>query len=349
MGWLKGWETQFGIDLGTSTTMIYQRGKGIVLNEPSVVALQKETGEIEAVGEEARALIGRTPASMEVIYPLKDGVIANCDLTTAMLRSFIRKIEGGIPWFASANIWISVPCGVTNLQKRAVEETVVHKRTKRVITIEEPLAAAIGAGLPVSEPTGSMVLDIGGGTLQVAVLSLGGIVVSHSVRRGGMSIDQDIIEYVKKTYNLVIGERTAEELKLKLGTFILPDPNLNMQVRGRDLVSGLPKTITVNSREMYHLLEDFLTVIVDAVRLTLEKCSPELAGDVMERGITACGGGALLSGLGQRLQSETKVPVHIANRPQECTVLGTGMIIDDARNLPSPIWLEADAEQTEAV
>lgn len=349
MGWLKGWETQFGIDLGTSTTMIYQRGKGIVLNEPSVVALRKETGEIEAVGEEARALIGRTPANMEVIYPLRDGVIANCDLTSALLKAFIRKIEGRIPWFSSASVWISVPCGVTNLQKRAVEETVVHKRTKRVITIEEPLAAAIGAGLPVSEPTGSMVLDIGGGTLQVAVLSLGGIVVSHSIRRGGMSIDQDIIEYVKKTYNLVIGERTAEELKLKLGTFVLKDPNLNMQVRGRDLVSGLPKSITVTSREMHDLLEDFLSVIVEAVRLTLEKCPPELAGDVMDRGITACGGGALLAGLAERLQSETGVPVHVADRPQECTVLGTGIIIDDGRKFPSPVWLEVAGEEEEAV
>lgn len=339
----KRFETRFGIDLGTSTTIIYQYGKGIVLNEPSVVALNRDNGQIEAVGEQARAMIGRTPEHLEIIYPLKDGVIANFDMTTAMLQYFIRKIGGRKPWFRNTCVYISVPCGITNVQKRAVEETAVHKGAKKAVAVEEPIAAAMGALLPVEEPTGSMILDIGGGTSQAAVLSMGGIVVSHSIRRGGMAIDSDIIEYVKKTYNLAIGQPTAEEIKIKIGQAVSPVKDLTFDAKGRDLISGLPKTVSISSREIYGLLEEFISAVVEAIRITLEKCPPELAGDVMERGVMLCGGGALLSGLARRLQEEILVPVHLADDPQACTALGTGRMIgyglgasDDFRQWSKP-------------
>lgn len=324
---LKRFEELFGVDLGTCNTLIYQQGKGIVLQEPSVVAIRTDTGAIEAYGNEAYAMIGRTPANLEVIYPLKEGVIANFDMTSAMLKHFISKIKGKYNWFRSFQVFISVPCGITNVQKRAVEEMIVHKGARKSVTIEEPLAAAMGAGLPVGEPIGSMVLDIGGGTSQVAIISLGGIVVSESIRRGGMSIDQDIIEYVKKTYNLVIGDRTAEEIKKNVASAVMPERELQMDIRGRDLVEGLPKTFSISGKEIYELLDDFFTLIVESIRLAMEKCPPELAGDVMERGILLCGGGALLKGLDRRLQNETGVPVHLAEHPMECIAQGTGKML----------------------
>jgi rod shape-determining protein MreB len=330
----KGFEQQFGIDLGTSNTLIYQKGKGITLKEPSVLAIRKDTGEIEAVGEQARAMIGRTPSHLEVIYPLKDGVIANYDRTTAMLQHFFQKISGGKRRFHRSRVVISIPCGITNVQKRAVEETTLHAGAKKAITIETPLAAALGAGLPVEEPVGSMVLDIGGGTTEVAILSLGGIVVSHSIRRGGMSIDQAIIEYIKYKYNLTIGERTAEELKKNVGSAVL-EKEEKVEVRGRDLVHGLPRGIFITSQEIYGILEDFVTAIVELIRLTIEKCPPELAGDVMEHGIMLSGGGALLSGLDRRLRQETKIPVHLADQPLECVALGVGKLLQSQHE---PTW-----------
>jgi rod shape-determining protein MreB len=325
---LKRFEQLFGVDLGTCNTLIYQKGKGIVLQEPSVVAIRTDTGKIEAYGKEAHAMIGRTPENLDVIFPLKEGVIANFDMTAAMLKHFLNKIHGSGRWFRGSQVYIAVPCGITNVQKRAVEEMVVHKGARRSITIEEPLAAAMGAGLPVGEPIGSMVLDIGGGTSQVALISLGGIVVSQLLPRGGMSIDQDIIEYVKKTYNMVIGQRTAEELKKNTATAILPDQEKRMDIRGRDLVEGLPKSISISSSEIYGILKDFFDLLVGSIRQAMEECPPELAGDIMERGILLCGGGALLEGLDKRLQNETGVPVHLAEHPLECIVMGAGKILN---------------------
>jgi rod shape-determining protein MreB len=325
---LKRLEELFGVDLGTCNTLIYQQKKGIVLSEPSVVAIQTDTGEIKAFGKEAYDMIGRTPANVEVIYPLKDGVIANFDMTLAMLKYFIGKIKRGYQWFRSFQVLISVPCGITNVQKRAVEEMIVHKGARRSITIEEPLAAAMGAGLPVAEPIGSMVLDIGGGTSQVAIISLGGIVVSESVRRGGMSIDQDIIEYVKRTYNMAIGERTAEDIKKNVAAVVMPVNEVKMDVRGRDLVEGLPRMISISSKEIFEIMDDFIKSIIDCIRLAMEKCPPELAGDVMEQGILLCGGGALLQGLDKRLQQDIGVPVHLAEHPMECIAQGTGKMLN---------------------
>jgi rod shape-determining protein MreB len=324
---LKRFEQLFGVDLGTCNTLIYQKGKGIVLEEPSVVAIQIDTGRIEAIGKEAHAMIGRTPVNLEVIYPLKDGVIANFDMTTAMLKHFIGKVHGRNHWFRSSHVIISVPCGITNVQKRAVEEMVIHKGARKSVTIEEPLAAAMGAGLPVGEPVGSMVLDIGGGTSQVALISLGGIVLSKHIPFGGMSIDQSIIEYIKKEYHLVIGERTAEDIKIHAATAIKPQKELRMEIKGRDLVEGLPKSISISSSEIYDILDGFFALLVDNIRQAMEQCPPELAGDIMERGILLCGGGALLNGLDQRLQSETGVPVHLAENPMECIVMGTGKML----------------------
>lgn len=325
---LKRFDMLYGIDLGTSNTVIYQQGKGIVLREPSVVAVRQDTGEIVAVGAEAQAMIGRTPGNIDIIYPLMDGVIANFDVTSAMLQHFIKKVQGRAPWFRSSQVYISVPCGITNVQKRAVEETVVHKGAKKAVAVEEPLAAALGAGLPVDEPIGSLVLDIGGGTSQVAVLSLGGIVVSHTVRRAGMSIDKDIIDYVKRTYSLAIGERTAEEIKMRIGSVLEPNAESGIDIRGRDLIDGLPRSLRLTSGEISSLMDDFLLTVLDAIRVTLERCPPELAGDVMDRGILLCGGGALLHGLDERIQKETGVPVHIADQPMDCTALGAGRMLD---------------------
>jgi rod shape-determining protein MreB len=325
---LKRFEQLFGVDLGTCNTLIYQEGKGIVLQEPSVVAIRTDTGKIEAIGKEAHAMIGRTPINLEVVYPLKDGVIANFEMTSAMIRYFISKIRRKNFWFRSSHVIISVPCGITEVQKRAVEEMIVHKGARKSVTIEEPLAAAMGAGLPVGEPVGSMVLDIGGGTSQVALISLGGIVLSKHVPYGGMTIDQEIIEYVKKTYNLIIGERTAEEIKKNAATATKPEKEKRMDIRGRDLVLGLPSTISITSNEIFEILDDFFNMIVENIRQAMEQCPPELAGDVMERGILLCGGGALLQGLDRRLQKETGIPVHLAENPMECIVLGTGKMLN---------------------
>ncbi|NHN29586.1 rod shape-determining protein [Paenibacillus agricola] len=323
----KRFEQMFGVDLGTCNTLIYQQGNGIVLREPSVVAIRKDTGQIEAFGEEAYAMIGRTPANLEVIHPLKEGVVANFDMAAAMLKHFISKVQGRYNWFRGSQVYISVRCGITEVQKRAVENMVVHKGSKRSVTIEEPLAAAIGAGLPISDPIGNMVVDIGGGTSQVALISLGGIVVSQNIRLGGMSIDRDIIEYVKKTYNVIIGERTAEEIKKTIASAVMPEADIRMDIRGNDLVAGLPITMSITSKEIYEIFDHFSMSIVESIRQTMEQCPPELAGDLMERGILLCGGGALLQGLDQRLQQEIGVPVHLAEFPMECIAQGAGRML----------------------
>jgi rod shape-determining protein MreB len=316
------------VDLGTANTLVYVRGRGIVLNEPSVVAVNNRTGGIVAVGTEAKRMIGRTPESMSVIRPLRDGVIADFDTTERMLRYFIQKVHRR-RHFAKPRIVVCVPSGITGVEQRAVKDAGYQAGARRVFIIEEPMAAAIGAGLPVHEPTGNMVVDIGGGTTEVAVISLGGIVTSISIRTGGDELDSAIIAYVKKEYSLSLGERTAEEIKMAIGSaFPMPDEPV-AEIRGRDLVSGLPKTIVVSAEEVRKAMEEPVNAILDAVRTTLDRCPPELAGDVMDRGIVLTGGGALLGGLDERLRHETGMPVHVAEDPLDSVVMGTGRCVEE--------------------
>jgi rod shape-determining protein MreB len=316
------------VDLGTANTLVYVRGKGIVLNEPSVVALNTNNGQIVAVGVEAKRMIGRTPGNIVAVRPLKDGVIADFDVTERMLRYFIQKVHRRSR-MAKPRIVVAVPSGITGVEQSAVKEAGHQAGARRVYIIEEPMAAAIGAGLPVNEPTGNMVVDIGGGTTEVAVISLGGIVTSQSIRIGGDEMDQAIITFGKKEHSLMLGERTAEEIKVALGSAFPAADEPNAEIRGRDLVSGLPKTVVISCAEVRRALDEPLNLIIDAVKSTLDKCPPELAGDVMDRGIALTGGGALLRGLDQRIREETGMPVHIADSPLESVVLGTGKCVDD--------------------
>ena len=315
------------VDLGTANTLVYVRGRGVVLNEPSVVAINTNTKGILAVGTEAKRMIGRTPGNIVAIRPLRDGVIADFDTTERMLRYFIQKVHKR-RHFAKPRIVVCVPSGITGVEQRAVKDAGYQAGARRVYIIEEPMAAAIGAGLPVHEPTGNMVVDIGGGTTEVAVISLGGIVTSMSIRTGGDELDQAIISYVKKEYSLMLGERTAEDIKMAIGSaFPMPDEPV-AEIRGRDLVSGLPKTIVVSAEEIRKAMEEPVNSIIDAVKATLDRCPPELSGDVMDRGIVLTGGGALLGGLDERLQHETGKPVHIADNPLDSVVIGTGRCVE---------------------
>ncbi|HML89200.1 MAG TPA: rod shape-determining protein [Methylomusa anaerophila] len=312
-----------GIDLGTANTLVHVKGRGIVLREPSVVAIQRDTGEVLAVGEEAKQMIGRTPGNIVAIRPLKDGVIADFDVTQAMLKYFIRKAMDSKS-FIRPRVVVGVPSGVTEVEKRAVIDATIQAGAREAYLIEEPMAAAIGAGLPVHEPTGNMVVDIGGGTTEVAVISLGGIVTSRSIRLGGDEMDEAIVQYIKRTYNLMIGERTAEEVKISVGSAIPPNMDEQMDVRGRDLVSGLPKTLTIKASEVQMALSEPVAGIIEAVKVTLEKTPPELASDIMDRGIVMTGGGSLLKGLDTLLNKETGMPVHIAEDSLSCVAIGTG-------------------------
>jgi rod shape-determining protein MreB and related proteins len=315
------------VDLGTANTLVYVRGRGIVLSEPSVVAIDQRTGEVHAVGVEAKRMLGRTPGTIQAIRPLKDGVIADFDVTEQMLRHFIQKVHQHR--FAHPRVVVCVPSGVTGVEKRAVEEATLSAGARQAYLIEEPMAAAIGAGLPVNEPTGNMVVDIGGGTTEVAVISLGGIVTSQSIRIGGDELDQAIITFGKKEHSLMLGERTAEEIKLALGSAFPAKDEPYAEIRGRDLVSGLPKTVLISAAEIRRAIDEPISLIIDAVKSTLDKCPPELAGDVMDRGIALTGGGALLRGLDQRIREETGMPVNIADSPLDSVVLGTGKCVDD--------------------
>lgn len=319
-----------GIDLGTANTLVYVRGKGIVVREPSVVAIRTDTGGIEAVGEHAKQMIGRTPGNIVAVRPMKDGVIADFQTTATMLRYFIRQaMRSKSTWSGKPRVMISVPSGITAVEKRAVEDAAVEAGAKHAQTIEEPMAAAIGAGLPVGEPTGSMVVDIGGGTTEVAIISLGGIVTSRSIRVAGDEMDEAIIQYIKKAYNLMIGERTAEDLKTTIGTAIATATRDEMDIRGRDLVSGLPKTFSITSTEVSEALADTVGSILDAVKVTLEKSPPELAADIMDRGIVLTGGGAKLRNLDKLLSDETGMPVIVAENPLDCVAVGTGKALDN--------------------
>lgn len=327
MGLFSGFIKDMGIDLGTANTLVFIRGKGIVIREPSVVAIQTNTKEVLAVGEEAKKMIGRTPGNIVAIRPLKDGVIADFDVTQNMLKYFIKKATLTKSIF-QPRVVICVPSGVTEVEKRAVEEAAIHAGAREAYLIEEPMAAAIGAGLPVQEPTGSMVVDIGGGTTEVAIISLGGIVTSKSIRVGGDELDDSIVTYIKREYSLMIGERTAEEIKITIGSADSQSEETFMDIRGRDLISGLPKTLNISSKEIYEALKEPVTNILDAIKTTLEKTPPELASDVMEFGIMLTGGGALLEGLDRLIIRETGMPVHIAENPLDCVVIGTGKALD---------------------
>ena len=316
-----------GIDLGTANTLVHVRDKGIVLEEPSVVAIRQDTHEILAVGEEAKQMLGRTPGDIIAIRPLRDGVIAYFDITQAMLKYFIRRVTGGRS-FVKPRVVVGIPSSVTDVEKRAVLDATIQAGARDAYLIEEPMAAAIGAGLPVHEPTGSMVVDIGGGTTDIAVLSLGGMVTNRSVRVAGDKMDEALIQYVKKTYNLMIGERTAEEIKIRIGAALYHTDERMMEVRGRDLISSLPKTFMFSSRETVKALGEPVSAIVEAVKLTLEQTPPELASDIMERGIVLTGGGALLKGLDVLLRKETGIPVFIAENPLSCVALGTGKALE---------------------
>jgi rod shape-determining protein MreB len=317
------------VDLGTANTLVYVRGRGIVLNEPSVVAINTRDGRPLAVGAEAKRMIGRTPGHIQAIRPLKDGVIADFDICEKMLRYFIQRVH--TRRWARPRMVICVPSGVTGVEQRAVVDAAEHAGARKPADIiEEPMAAAIGAGLPVHEPAGNMVVDIGGGTTEVAVISLGGIVASESIRIAGDELDESIINYVKKEYSLALGERTAEEIKKALASAYRLEEELYAEVRGRDLVTGLPKTIVVSTEEIREAIEEPVSAIVDAVKVTLDKTPPELAADIMETGIVITGGGALLHGLDRRLESETGMPIVVAENPLYSVVLGSGQYLEEA-------------------
>ena len=318
-----------GIDLGTANTLVYIKGKGVVVREPSVVAIRNDTREVVQVGEHAKLMIGRTPGNISAIRPIKDGVIADFDITTAMIKYFIKKAQKKRSLFGNhPNIMICVPSGITAVEKRAVEDAAKQAGARDAQTIEEPFAAAIGADLPVWEPTGSMVVDIGGGTTEVAIISLGGIVTSRSIRVAGDNMDESIIQFIKKAYNLLIGERTAEQLKMEIGSATHLEEKLTMDIRGRDILSGLPKTMTISSDEITDALADTINAIVEAVKITLEKSPPELSADIMDRGIVLTGGGALLKNIDQLLVKETGMPVMVADNALDCVAIGTGLALE---------------------
>jgi rod shape-determining protein MreB and related proteins len=319
--------TDMGIDLGTATVLVYIKGKGVILKEPSVVAIDKTNNKVRAVGEEARQMIGRTPGNIVAIRPLRDGVISDYDITETMLKHFIRKACGKRR-ISTPRVMVCIPCQATEVEKRAVKDAAVNAGAKKVFLIEEPLAAAIGANLDITEASGSMVIDIGGGTTDIAVISLGGIVVRSSIKMAGDKFDEAIIRYIRKKHKLMIGERTAEDLKINIGTAYKRDKEVTMEIRGRDLVSGLPKNINVSSEEMREALKETVNAIAECTHSVLERTPPELAADIADKGIVMTGGGALLYGLDKLIADATKVPVRVADNAVYCVALGTGLVLD---------------------
>jgi rod shape-determining protein MreB len=324
-----------GIDLGTANTLVFMKNRGIIVNEPSVVAINTRTKKILAVGDEAKQMIGRTPGNIIAIRPMKDGVIADFETTQAMLRYFIEKASPRRFFLSRPRVVVGVPSGVTEVEKRAVVEATIAAGAKErdAFLIEEPMAASIGAGLPVEEPTGSMVVDIGGGTSEVAVISLGGIVTSKSLRVAGDALDEHIVNYIKREFSLAIGDRTAEDIKISIGCVYNPDPQLSKDIRGRDLISGLPKTVTITANQVRDAIAEPISSIVDAIKSTLEKTPPELASDIMESGIILTGGGAMLGGLDELIYSETGMPVSVAPESLNCVALGTGLVLGHIQTL----------------
>ena len=321
-----------GIDLGTANILVTLKGKGIVLKEPSVVAIDKKTGNILAVGNEAKEMLGRTPEQIEAIRPLKDGVIADFTATQLMLKSIIQKVAKRYN-IGRPRVVVGVPSGITEVEERAVEESVLNSGAKEVYLIEEPMAAAVGANMDVAEPTGNIIIDIGGGTTEVAVISLGGIVLSHSLRIAGDELDEDIINYVKREMNIAIGETTAEQIKMKLGCAMPLMTEMSMEIKGRDLSDGLPRNVVITSTQVEEAMRESISKIVDIIKNTLEKTPPELLSDIMERGIVLAGGGALIQNLDKLLGIETGMPIFIADNPLDCVVRGTGKTLEDLEKL----------------
>ncbi len=324
-----------GIDLGTATTLVYLKGEGIVLCEPSVVAVRRGTSQVLAVGEEAKRMLGRTPGNIIAIRPMRDGVITDFEITEAMLRKFIEKAQQIKPrrFKIRPRIVIAIPSGITEVERRAVRESAERAGARDVILIEEPVAAAIGVGLPIAEPIGNMIIDVGGGTTEIAVISLKGIVFSKSIRIGGDEMDEAVVEYLKKTYNLMVGERTSEDIKIKIGSAYPLEEELTLDVKGRDLISGLPKTVTITSEEIREALQEPLRAILEITKMSLERTPPELAADLIEHGIVMAGGGSLLKGLDKLISEETGLPVHVADDPTTAVANGTGKYLDEIRFL----------------
>lgn len=324
--------TDIGIDLGTANCLVYVRDRGIVINEPSVVAIKESTKEVKAVGDDAKKMLGRTPINLKAIRPMKDGVIADFEITEAMLKSFIAKALSLQPWhcrWLKPRVLVAVPSGITEVEKRAVKDSAKRAGARQVELVEEPMAAAIGVGLPVTEPAASMIVDIGGGTTEVAVISLTGIVAAKSVRVGGDELDLAIIQHMKRVYNLMVGERTSERTKIEIGSAYPVRDQQTLEVRGRDLVSGMPKTVRISAEEIRVALQEPITTIIEAVRSTLERCPPELSADLIERGIMLAGGGAMLCGLDQLLTEETGLPVFVAEEPLNAVANGAGIILQE--------------------
>jgi rod shape-determining protein MreB len=316
------------IDLGTANTLVYLKGKGVVMDEPSVVAVNKETNRVLAVGKEAKDMLGRTPGSIVAIRPMRDGVIANFEITETMLRYFIRKVHNRKA-LVRPRIIISVPSGITQVEKRAVKDSATSAGAREVYLVEEPMAAAIGAGLPIQEPSGNMIVDIGGGTTEVAVISLSGIVYSKSIRVGGDEMDEAIVHYIKRKYNLLIGERMAEKIKTQIGSAYPMEERQTVEAKGRDLVAGIPKTLTISDEEVREAILEPVTAVVDAIKIVLERVPPELAADIVDKGIVLAGGGSLLRGLEVLIREETELPIAIAEDPLSCVVRGTGKVLDE--------------------
>ena len=324
--------SDIGIDLGTANTLVFVKDQGIVLREPSVVAVQQGTNRVLAVGNEAKRMLGRTPGNIVAIRPLKDGVIADFEIAEAMLRHFISKVHNRRR-MVRPRVVVAVPSGITEVEKRAVKDSATHAGAREVYLIEEPMAAAIGVGLPVQDAAGNMIVDIGGGTTEVALISLSGIVFSRSVRVAGDELDEAITNYMKRAYNLMIGERTAEEIKIKIGSAYKLEKEVGLEVKGRDLVAGLPKTISISSQEIREALMEPLSTIVDSVRITLERCPPELSADLVDRGLVLAGGGALLRGLDRLIAEATGLPVHVAEDPLSAVAEGTGRVLSELKFL----------------
>ena len=320
--------SDLAIDLGTANTCVYARGKGIVVNEPSIVAINKINGRVEAVGKDAKEMLGRTPGNIVAIKPMKDGVIADFEVTEKMLTYFIKKAHNRNVW-VRPRIVIGVPSEITQVEKRAVKDSAYRAKASEVHLVEEAMAAAIGAGMPITEPSGNMIVDIGGGTTDIAVISLAGIVYSKAVRVAGNEMDEAIIQYIKKTYNLLIGERTAEQIKMEIGSAFPLDDEMTMEIKGRDLVEGVPKTLVVSDEEIREALGETVATIVEAVRVALERTPPELSADIMDKGIIIAGGGSMLKNLDKRLREETGLPVTLAEDPLACVALGTGQMLTD--------------------
>lgn len=325
---LNMFSNDLAVDLGTANTLIYVKGKGIVCSEPSVVAINNDTKEILAVGSEAKSMLGRTPANIVAIRPMKDGVISNFEVTEKMLRYFITKVNNKKS-FVRPRIIVAVPSGVTQVEKRAVKDSAIQAGAREVYIVEEPMAAAIGAGLPIQEPSGNMIVDIGGGTTEVAVISLSGIVYTNSVRVGGDEMDEAIVNYIKRNYNLLIGTSTAEKIKMEIGSAYRLEEEMSIEIKGRDLLNGIPKTVEITDSEIREALSDAVSKIVDAVKSALEKTPPELSADIVDRGIVLSGGGALLKGLDKKLAEETGLPIIVADDPLKAVAYGAGKVLDE--------------------